>query len=104
MHGTDARRLAARTEALGVVNGVAYNRRFDRGCLRVREILRAGGIGAVRYVQSVQLGYARAGSFSCRSSAKAWNTLRSRRNLAIASPITGNAFCIRAHCTRGGSR
>ena len=47
----------------GVVNGVAYNRRFDRGCLRAREILRAGGIGEVRYVQTVQLGYERAGWF-----------------------------------------
>jgi predicted dehydrogenase len=59
----DARRLAQRAEALGVVNGVAYNRRFDPGCLRARDILRAGGIGEVRFVQTVQLGYERAGWF-----------------------------------------
>jgi predicted dehydrogenase len=63
MHAADARRLAARADALGVVNGVAYNRRFDAGCLRAREILRAGGIGEVRFVQTVQLGYERTGWF-----------------------------------------
>lgn len=59
----DARRLTQRADALGVANGVAYNRRFDAGCLRAREILRAGGIGEVRFVQTVQLGYERAGWF-----------------------------------------
>ena len=63
MHEADARRLAQRAEALGVVNAVAYNRRFDAGCLRARVILRQGGIGAVRFVQTVQLGYERAGWF-----------------------------------------
>ena len=33
------------------------------GCLRAREIVRDGGIGEVRYVQTVQLGYERAGWF-----------------------------------------
>jgi len=42
---------------------VAFNRRFDRGCLRARNIIRAGGIGAIRYVQTIQLGYERAGWF-----------------------------------------
>lgn len=63
MKTADARRLAARADAQGVVNAVAYNRRFDRGCLRARAILRAGAIGEVRFVQTVQLGYERAGWF-----------------------------------------
>lgn len=63
MKGADARRLAARADTQGLVNAVAYNRRFDRGCLRAREILRTGGIGEVRYLQTVQLGYERAGWF-----------------------------------------
>jgi predicted dehydrogenase len=63
MHVADARRLAARAEAAQRVNGVAYNRRFDAGCLRAREIVASGGIGAVRFVQTVQLGYERAGWF-----------------------------------------
>jgi predicted dehydrogenase len=63
MTGADAVRLAQRADTLGVVNGVAYNRRFDRGCLRAREIIAQGGIGAVRFVQTVQLGYEPAGWF-----------------------------------------
>ena len=63
MAAADAKRLAADATARKLVNGVAYNRRFDPGCLRAREIIRAGGIGAVRYVQTVQLGYERAGWF-----------------------------------------
>ncbi|MEP6701590.1 MAG: Gfo/Idh/MocA family oxidoreductase, partial [Betaproteobacteria bacterium] len=59
----DATRLARRADDLNVVNAVAFNRRFDRSCLRAREILRDGGIGAVRFVQTVQLGYERAGWF-----------------------------------------
>jgi predicted dehydrogenase len=63
MSGADARRLARRAESLDRVNAVAYNRRFDPGCLRARAIVAAGGIGDVRYVQTVQLGYERAGWF-----------------------------------------
>jgi predicted dehydrogenase len=63
MKTTDARRLARRADGAGLVNAVAYNRRFDRGCLRAREIVRDGGIGEVRFVQTVQLGYERAGWF-----------------------------------------
>jgi predicted dehydrogenase len=63
MKTSDAQRLAEKADAHGLVNGIAYNRRFDRGCVRAREILRAGGIGEVRYVQTVQLGYERAGWF-----------------------------------------
>jgi predicted dehydrogenase len=63
MTAADASRLARRADALPVINGVAYNRRFDQGCLRARQILRDGGIGEVRFVQTVQLGYERAGWF-----------------------------------------
>jgi predicted dehydrogenase len=63
MTAADATRLARRAEALGVHNAVAYNRRFDAGCLRAREILRSGAIGDVRFVQTVQLGYERTGWF-----------------------------------------
>jgi predicted dehydrogenase len=63
MHADAARRLAIRADALPVVNAVAYNRRFDAGCLRAREIIRSGGIGEVRFLQTVQLGYERAGWF-----------------------------------------
>jgi predicted dehydrogenase len=63
MQAADARSLAARATSLRLVNGVAYNRRFDRGCVRARDIVRSGGIGAVRFVQTVQLGYERAGWF-----------------------------------------
>jgi predicted dehydrogenase len=63
MAAADAKRLAHRADAMQVVNGVAYNRRFDRGCLRARQIVRDGGIGDVRFVQTVQLGYERSGWF-----------------------------------------
>ncbi len=59
----DARQLATQAQARGLVNGVAYNRRFDPGCLRARDIVRSGGIGEVRFVQTVQLGYERSGWF-----------------------------------------
>lgn len=63
MQAAQARHLSARAEERKRVNGVAYNRRFDAGCLRARELIAAGGIGAVRFVQTVQLGYERAGWF-----------------------------------------
>lgn len=63
MNAADATRLAGRADQMGVANAVAYNRRFDRSCLRARELLRAGAIGEVRFVQTVQLGYERAGWF-----------------------------------------
>jgi len=63
MHVADATRLAQRADAAGAVNGVAYNRRFDAGCLRAREIIASGALGPVRFVQTVQLGYERAGWF-----------------------------------------
>jgi predicted dehydrogenase len=63
MTADDAIRLAHRADAAGRINGVAYNRRFDAGCRRARELIRDGEIGTVRFVQTVQLGYERAGWF-----------------------------------------
>lgn len=63
MRADEARALAADATRRGLVNAVAFNRRFDRGCLRAREIVRAGGIGAVRYIETVQLGYEDKGWF-----------------------------------------
>jgi predicted dehydrogenase len=63
MQSSDARRLAADANSRGLVNAVAFNRRFDRSCLRAREVIRAGGIGAVRYIETVQLGYESKGWF-----------------------------------------
>jgi predicted dehydrogenase len=63
MHAREAEELAALAAARGVVAGVAFNRRLDRGCLRAREIIRSGALGAVRLVETVQLGYEKAGWF-----------------------------------------
>lgn len=63
MRAADAQRLAERAQMRNLQNAVAYNRRFDAGCLRAREIIASGGIGAVRFIQTVQLGYERAGWF-----------------------------------------
>ncbi len=63
LHADEARALAARAETLGLVNGVAFNRRLDASCMAARRIIEGGGIGAVRYVEAVQLGYERAGWF-----------------------------------------
>ena len=63
MRAAEAEDLAARAEAKNVVAGVAFNRRFDRGCLRARALISAGSIGSIRYVESTQLGYERAGWF-----------------------------------------
>jgi predicted dehydrogenase len=63
MKTADARRLVAAATQRKLLNAVAFNRRLDAGCRRAREIIRSGGIGAVRYVQTVQLGYEKAGWF-----------------------------------------
>jgi phthalate 4,5-cis-dihydrodiol dehydrogenase len=60
---SEARNLALDAQRLGLCNAVAFNRRFDRGCLSAREFIRAGRIGAVRYIQTVQLGYESKGWF-----------------------------------------
>jgi phthalate 4,5-cis-dihydrodiol dehydrogenase len=62
-HAAEARSLAADAQRRGLRNAVAFNRRFDRGCLMARQALADGTIGALRFVQSVQLGYERAGWF-----------------------------------------
>jgi predicted dehydrogenase len=63
MHVEEAQSLAEEARARGLVGGVAYNRRFDRGCIRAREIIRTGGIGRPAFVQTVQLGYEQGGWF-----------------------------------------
>ena len=78
MKSGEARALAAEAQRRELVNAVAFNRRFDRGCLRAREIVRAGGIGRVRYVETVQLGYEDKGWFLVPS-------------LAGGGPFTGRA-------------
>ena len=79
MKTSEARSLAAEAERRGLVNAVAFNRRFDRGCLRAREIIRSGGIGPVRYIQTVQLGYEGKGWFLVPSSAAAVRSPAARR-------------------------
>jgi predicted dehydrogenase len=63
MRVADAEDLAARASAKKLVGGVAFNRRLDRGCLRAREVIRSGALGAVQFVETVQLGYERGGWF-----------------------------------------
>lgn len=63
MKSDEATKLIADAGARKLINAVAFNRRLDAGCVRAREIVRTGGIGAVRLVQTVQLGYERAGWF-----------------------------------------
>lgn len=63
MKAEDARRLIAHAARDRLVNAVGFNRRLDAGCLRAREIIRSGGIGAVQFVETVQLGYERGGWF-----------------------------------------
>lgn len=63
MKTADARAAIATAREKKLLGAVAFNRRLDEGCLRAREIVRAGGIGAVKLVQTVQLGYERAGWF-----------------------------------------
>ena len=63
MHLAEAVELAALARARGLIGAVAFNRRYDRGCLAARDIIHSGRIGRVRYVETVQLGYERAGWF-----------------------------------------
>lgn len=57
LRSVEARELAEEAGTRGVVAAVAFNRRFDPGSLRAREVVRSGGLGAVRHVETVQLGY-----------------------------------------------
>lgn len=63
VNSADARRLAEAADAAGLVAGVAFNRRFDDSCLRARAIIADGKIGDLAYVETVQLGWERAGWF-----------------------------------------
>jgi len=53
----EGRALVRKAAEKRVKNAVAFNRRFDPGCLRARAIIKTGGIGTIRFVQTVQLGY-----------------------------------------------
>ena len=59
----DGRRLAETARARGLINAVGFNRRLDLGCRRAREVIASGALGAVRLVQTVQLGYEAGGWF-----------------------------------------
>ena len=61
LRSTEAHDLAAKAMVRGLVNAVAFNRRFDPGSLRAREIIGSGGLGPIRHVETVQLGYPRSG-------------------------------------------
>jgi predicted dehydrogenase len=63
MRAREAEELAALAASRRLVAGVAFNRRLDRGCLRARELIASGALGAVRFVETVQLGYEKAGWF-----------------------------------------
>lgn len=63
MHAAEARALAAEASHRRRIAAVAFNRRTDRGCLAAREMIRRGDIGAVRYVETIQLGYETRGWF-----------------------------------------
>ena len=63
MHEREATELAAAAAARGLVGAVAFTRRFDAGSLRARELVAAGALGAIRHVETVQLGYEKAGWF-----------------------------------------
>jgi scyllo-inositol 2-dehydrogenase (NADP+) len=63
MCAADVLALAGEAARRQLVNAVAFNRRFDRGCMRARDLIRAGAIGVVQYVETVQLGYEDKGWF-----------------------------------------
>ena len=63
MYAAEARALAQTAQAGGLVGAVAFNRRFDASCIRARQLIRDGALGEIRYVETVQLGYERAGWF-----------------------------------------
>lgn len=62
-HAAEARALAEDAQRRGLRHAVAFNRRFDRGCLMAKRALAEGAIGQLRFVQSVQLGYETSGWF-----------------------------------------
>ena len=63
LRSIEAAELASAAKASGVVAAVAFNRRFDAGCRRARDLIQGGALGAIRYVETVQLGYETQGWF-----------------------------------------
>jgi predicted dehydrogenase len=63
MKTQQARELAGAAEKRSLVNAVAFNRRYDPGCIAAREAIQGGAIGEVRYIETVQLGYESGGWF-----------------------------------------
>lgn len=64
LHLAEAEALAREADRRNLVNAVAFNRRLDRGGLAARAAIQAGRIGAVRFVQTIQLGYPAGGWLS----------------------------------------
>lgn len=62
----EGRRLVDTARSRKLLNAVAFNRRLDAGCRRAREVIESGQLGAVRLVQTVQLGYESGGWFQQR--------------------------------------
>ena len=60
---SDGRRLVEMARSRQLLNAVGFNRRLDSGCLRAKEVIASGQLGAVRLVQTVQLGYEAGGWF-----------------------------------------
>lgn len=60
---SDARSLVETAAKRQLLNAVGFNRRLDNGCLKARALVATGGIGSVRLVQTVQLGYESGGWF-----------------------------------------
>jgi predicted dehydrogenase len=61
LRSAEARALAEAAAARGLVAAVAFNRRLDPACRRARDLVRAGALGPLRFVETVQLGYGTAG-------------------------------------------
>ena len=60
---SDGRRLVEMARSRQLLNAVGFNRRLDSGCLRAKEVIASGQLGAVRLVQTVHLGYEAGGWF-----------------------------------------
>ena len=63
MRSGEAKQLNDAAKARELVGAVAFNRRFDAGCRRAREMIRDRTLGEIRYVETVQLGYEPQGWF-----------------------------------------
>ena len=59
----DGRLLVEMARSRQLLNAVGFNRRLDAGCRRAKEVIASGELGAVRLVQTVQLGYEAGGWF-----------------------------------------